>query len=100
MVNALPLATNLTVSCAVTFMYSVLASIGIVRIAPEGGTTWPRELPGVKALADRIKKLDVIVITVATTISVSHVLSVPEVLCAKSRYGSRSQAVTLENVRA
>ena len=53
MANALPLARNWTVSCAVTFTYLVLESIGIVRVAADSGTAALIAMLGVKALADK-----------------------------------------------
>jgi hypothetical protein len=86
MANALPLARNLTVSCAVTFTYFVLASMGIVRMAPDSGTTVPIGLPGVKALADKFKKPNVIAMTVSMINCGFIRFSIAKVRCDKSRY--------------
>jgi hypothetical protein len=86
MANAVPLATNLTVSCAVTFTYLVLASTGIVRVAPDNGTTSPIGLLGVRALADKFKKPNVIAITVSMTTLGFITFSIAKVSCDESRY--------------
>jgi hypothetical protein len=86
MANALPLATNLTVSCAVTFTYLVLASIRIVRMVPDSGTTSPKGLLGMEALADKFTKPNVIAITVSATNFGFIMFSISKLRCVKKRY--------------
>jgi hypothetical protein len=86
MANALPLARNWTVSCAVTFTNLVLAPIGIVRVADDSGTTTPIGVLGVNAFADKCNKPDVIATPANMTNLCFITFSNAKVRCDKSRY--------------
>jgi len=55
-------------------------------MAPDSGTTWPIGLLGVKALADKFKRPNVVAITVSMTNFGFITFSIARLRCDESRY--------------